>query len=457
MDYLDRLARFVHDASYATLPPPVVVAARLVLLDTLGAMLAGSRLPENARLAGLAADRSGPRTATLIGHAERGEPMLAALVNATAGVALEVDEGNRWGGGHPAIHVLPGLLAVAEELGADGPRLLAAFVAGYDVSSRMGGATVPRFNVHTHGTWGTVGTAAAVARLFELDTTAIRRVMNLAVSMSPANSWTPCFEGATIRNLFPGRSGLQGVLAVHLHRCGFTAPVDAPADVYGAILGERFDPGQTVERLGEDYRITTNYFKLHACCRINHYALDALLRIMRAHRFGPDDVEQVTVTSIPFGERMAEPAPDSMLAAKFSIPYAVAAALVLGRTDVAAFEEGAVGDPRVRRLAARVEIASDPAMNPRRPDDYPTAVVTVALADGRTFTDSTVVVRGDAAAPVDPGEVIEKFEALASPVLGGAGARSVVEAVDRIDELKDVRELTALLGRRAGVGELASR
>jgi 2-methylcitrate dehydratase PrpD len=318
-------------------------------------------------------------------------------------------------------------------------------VAGYDVSSRMGGATVPRFNVHTHGTWGTIGTAVAVARLHDADAAAIRQIMNLAVSMSPANSWIPCFEGATIRNLFPGRSGLQGVLAVHLHRCGFTAPADAPADIYGVILGESFDPALAVEGLGEDYRITTNYFKLHACCRINHYALDALARIARAHPFASDDVEHVRVTSIPFGERMAEPSPATMLAAKFSIPYAVAASLVFGRTDVAAFEEGAIGDARVQRLAARVEIASDPEMNPRRPDDYPTAVVTVALRDGRTLTESTTVVHGDAAAPADAGEVIEKFETLAGPVLGRAGARAVVEAVDRVDELKDIRELTALL------------
>jgi 2-methylcitrate dehydratase PrpD len=134
-----------------------------------------------------------------------------------------------------------------------------------------------------------------------------------------------------------------------------------------------------------------------------------------------------------------------MLGAKFSIPYAVAASLVLGRTDLAAFEDAAVADPRIRRLAARVEIASDPAMNPRRPDDYPTAVVAVALRDGRLLTESTTVVRGDAAAPADLGEIIEKFETLAAPALGAPGARAVVEAVDRIEVLKDVRDLTSLL------------
>src|ERR1051325_5127556 len=152
-DYLDRLARMARRVRFDDLSPSAVAAAKAVVLDTLGAILAGSRLDENVKLADLVTERSGHRTATLIGHARKAEPMFAALANATAGVALEVDEGNRWGGGHPAIHVLPAALALAEERGADGPQVLAALVAGYDVSSRLGGATVPRFNVHTHGTW----------------------------------------------------------------------------------------------------------------------------------------------------------------------------------------------------------------------------------------------------------------------------------------------------------------
>src|SRR5207244_5747072 len=109
------------------------------------------------------------------------------------------------------------------------------------------------------------------------------------------------------------------------------------------------------------------------------------------------------------------------------------------------FDAAAVADPRCRRLAAGAEVGSAPGMSPRRPDDYPTAVVTVALRDGRTLTESTTVVRGDSAAPADLGEIVEKFETLATPVLGAAGARAVVEAVDRIDELKDIRDLTSLL------------
>jgi len=118
---------------------------------------------------------------------------------------------------------------------------------------------------------------------------------------------------------------------------------------------------------------------------------------------------------------------------------------VRGHADLAAFEPPAIADVRIRDLAARVDVRSDAAMNPRRPDDYPTAVVTVALRDGRKLTESTVVVRGDAAAPIDRAEVVAKFVALAAPVIGATRAQAVADAVDRIDELKDVRDLTALL------------
>ena len=444
MDYLDRLARFVEAVSLDRLPDDAIAAARLVLLDTIGAMVAGSAQPENRRLAVAMRERRSREGATLVGHGGRVDPLLATFANATAGVALEVDEGSRLGGGHPAIHVVPAALAVAEDTGADGRRLLEAIVAGYEVCSRLGSATTPRPNVHSHGTWGTIGTAVAVAKLADLDAAGVRSVINLSASMSPANTWTTALEGVTIRNAYPGRSGLEGILAVDLHRAGFTGLPDAPSDVYGTILADRFEPERALDGLGGPLRIQQNYFKLYACCRYNHFALDALLALSHAGEVRADEVERVVVTTIPFGPRMAGAAPTSMLGAKFSIPYAVAAALVLGRADVAAFEEPARDDPRIRALAGRVEVRVDPEMSPRRAD-HPTARVEVALRNGRSLSGVTSVVRGDFEDPVPPEEVVEKFVALASRSLGAERAREVVELAHRADALKDVRELTARL------------
>jgi len=443
-DYLDRLAGFAADVRLESLPSTTVAAAKLVLLDTLGAMLSGGALAENARLAQLAAARSARPAATLLGHTARADCFWAALSNATAGVALEMDEGNRLGGGHPAIHVIPGALAVAEEHGLSGSRLLEAVVAGYEIGSRLGGATTARSNVHSHGTWGTISTAVAVARLAESSAETTRDVMNLAASMSPANTWTPALDGATIRNLYPGRSAFQGILAVDLQRCGFTGLRDAPSDVYGTILADRFESDLAVQGLGESYRIEQNYFKFHACCRYNHFALEALATLRRAHAFSANDVERVHVTTIPFGLRMADPSPASMLGAKFSIPYAVAAHLVLGHTSVAAFEEHALGDPRIRALAQRVEMAADPEMSPRTADRL-TARVRLSLRDGRVLEETAGIVRGDAVNPVPDDEVIAKFLALSAPVLGEPRARRVMEVAHELETMKDVRDLTAWL------------
>jgi 2-methylcitrate dehydratase PrpD len=444
MDYLDRLARFVEATRLPALPASAIAAGKHVLLDTLGAIVAGSALDENRRLAGLAATRAPHGEATLLGHGEKSDAYWAALTNATAGVALEVDEGNRLGGGHPAIHVVPGALAVAEERRLGGGRLLEALIAGYEVGSRLGGATTVRPNVHSHGTWGTVSTAAAVAALEGAPAATVREVMNLAASMSPANTWTPALEGATIRNLYPGRSAFQGILAVDLQRAGFTGLADAPSDVYGTILAERFDPALALDGLGGPYRIEQNYFKLHACCRFNHFALDAVMALARDHRLAWDEVAKVQVTTIPFGLRMADATPANRLAAKFSIPWAVAAALVRGQADLAAFEPAALDDARIRALARRVEVTADVEMSPRR-TDHATAHVRITLRDGRALTASTTVVRGDAVDPVPESEVVAKFAALTAPVLGDARARLVVEAVHEIETLKDVRDLGALL------------
>jgi 2-methylcitrate dehydratase PrpD len=446
-DYLDQLARFVVDARLEDLDGSTVTAAKAVVLDTLGAILAGSRLPENANLARLAQGMSSAGPATLLGHPGKVQPPFAALVNATAGVSLEMDEGNRLGGGHASIHVTPGAIGVAEEQGSSGRALLESVIVGYEVTSRIGTGCTTRAAIHSHGTWGTIGAAAAAARLMGFDPAQTRQAMNLAMSMSPANTWTPCLEGATIRNLYPGRSGFQGIMAAHLVHCGFTAVQDGPADLYREVLGEGFDSAAVVEGLGRRgaCRIQQNYFKFHACCFYNHPALDAVQALLRRERFAASDVERIRVTAPPMALTMANPEPENMLAAKFSIPYAVAAALVHGATDVTSFYPEKVADAQTRSLARRVEVAADPGMNLRN-YDRPASDVEVALKDGRTFRESVTAHHGDARNPASPDELVGKFTFLARDALGEDRSRQVIAAVDRLDALEDVGELTRHLG-----------
>ena len=445
-DYLNRLAEFVTDTKPEDLGAGTIEAAKNVVLDTIGAIIAGSRQPENAKFAGLALTMSGKGAASLLGHGSTVQPVFAALVNATAGVSLEMDEGSRLGGGHPSIHVTPGALAVAEELDRTGREMLESVVVGYEVTSRIGTGTKPRPEVHSHGTWGTIGAAAAAARLMGLNAEETRRAMNLAVSMSPANTWTPCLEGATIRNLYPGRSGFQGIMAAYLTQCGFSGIEDGPADLYNGILGREFDPETVVEGLGTTgpLRIEQNYIKLHACCLYNHPVLDAVQNARGRTPFGAEDVERIEVTAPAIVQIMTNPEPENMLSAKFSIPYAVAAAINTGRTDVTAFYPERLHDPETVALARRVEVSADGEMDLRR-YDYPSARVKVFLKDGRALEESVTNQYGDFSNPVTQEDLVGKFYALTVETLGDRRVGEVVDAVSRLDEMGSVRELTALL------------
>ena len=445
VDYLDQLAEFAVNTRLEDLDGAVVAAAKNVTLDTIGAMLAGSREPENANLARLVADMGRGGRSTLLGSPAKSQAMLAALANATAGVSLEVDEGTRLGGGHPAIHVTPAALAVGEERNSSGREVLESIVVGYEIISRIGGATTGKSEIHSHGTWGTVGSAVATAKLMGFDAAQMRQTINLASSMSPANTWTPCFEGATVRNLYPGRSNLQGILAANLSQCGFTAIQDGPSDLYTSVLGAGFDPQKAVDGLGQpgSYRIQQNYFKFHACCWYNHPVLDAVQSLQRQNEMTAAQIKQVRVSAPTIAMTMTNPEPGNMLSAKFSIPYAVAHAIVSGNTDVFAFRPDRIGDPSVQALAQKVVVEPDPQMDLRR-YDYPTAKVTVVLEDGRSLQEDVAAHRGDFQNPAPQTELEAKFLSLSRDSLGQDRANAVIDAVSRLDDLAHVNALTEL-------------
>ena len=444
--YLDRLAEFAGELRLEELTFDARQATRTVVLDTIGAMLAGSRLSENRKLAELAVRMSGTGESTIIGHPEPAGPMMASLANGTAGVALEMDEGNRLGGGHAAIHVIPPALAVAEQTGASGRQFLESVIVSYEITSRVGTGTLVRPEVHSHGTWGTIGAAVATARLMGLSAGEMREVINIAASMSPANTWTPCLEGATVRNLYPGRSAMQGIMAANLVQCGFTGLEDGPADVYGSLLGKGFNADAVVEGLdlAGPLRIQQNYFKLHACCLYNHPALDGMQHIVQRGNFAAADVDRIEVVAPPLATIMTDPAPSNMLAAKFSLPYALAAAVTQRSTDITAFYADKLEDVGTRALAQRVLVSADPDMDLRR-YDYPAARVTVSLNDGRVLSESVVAHHGDHRNPAPQEELERKFAFLAKDSLGEEGVLRVMDTVAHLEDLPDIRELTKLL------------
>ena len=445
MDYLDTFSAFAAELQFKQLPAAVRAHTGWVLADTIAAIVAGSAEPELRQLA--ARQRAGGG-ATLVGLGSSTQPGMAALINGTAGTFLEMDEGNRFSRGHPAVHVLPALLALSETQGADAEGFLSALVAGYEVGSRLGAASQLRAAMHPHGTWGTVGAAAACARLLGGNAATLRETINVGASMSIATSKKTMLEGGLVRNVYAGLSNHNGLLASQLVACGFTGERDGLTSLFGEIVSERFDTQALLADLGDDWHLSHNYFKLHACCRFNHGSLDAIdAMAVRGELPAFGDVAEVVVHSYHLAAELRDPAPRNTLAAKFSVPFAVATRLVHGSSAMDSFTWDAVRDPRVLTLAQKVQIHEDPAMSARLPHERPARVV-ITDTQGRQRVGEAGVNRGDDAAPYSAEELRGKFMDLTGRVWPADHAHQVLQQTLALCAGQaDLREWLALLRR----------
>jgi 2-methylcitrate dehydratase PrpD len=440
---LAALARFVAATPESAIPAAVRDHAALVLADSVGAILGGSREPEVRRLHALADRAAGPATVLRAGF-PRAEPWWAIVANGLAGTTLELDEGSRFARGHPGIHVLPAALAEAERLERSGAALLTALIVGYDVGARLGGAAPVRPGMHMHGVHGAVGAAAAVARLRQLDEAATARALGVAAGLTLGTSWRTALGGATVRNAYAGVAGANGWLAVDLAVAGITPLPDMLEEIFGRITGDGLDAAAVLDRLGERFEIARNYFKRQACCRYNHPAVDAVEEILSATAVGADEIASIRVATAARGATMSDRDPTGALGAKFSIPYTLAARLVLGSWQdcgVSAFQEPALSDARVRALARRVEVVEDPALTALTPAARP-ARVEIRLRDGRMLVRQVDQPWGEFDRPYPEALLRDKFAALASPDLGARGAGSAWDLCRSAGGAKSARDLT---------------
>jgi 2-methylcitrate dehydratase PrpD len=443
---IEELAGFVAERGWQDVPDPVRRHAKLVLLDTLGVILAGSDRPEVRQLRARLADRAGVGATVYARGWPAQDPRSAALLNGIAGRSIELCEGLRLVSGQAAMQVLPGVLAVAEQAGSPGPELLAAFVLGYDVAGRISGGFTPRPLAHQNGQVSLLAAAAAGARLRGLDAAGISRAMRIAATLMLTPSYTNAVAGATALNVAGGMSGFAAALAPELAQAGFAAREDAIEEALGQLVGAGFSPDGVTEGLGERWEITRNYFRLYACCNPIHPALDCLAAALAELRPRPEEVARIEVATYRFASVMRNPDPPNYFASKYSLPHAAGAMVARGGAGFAELDDSALADPRIAALRQRVHIVEDPAMSAVAPRLRP-ARVTVTLTDGRASTQSRDSHRGDFSNPFSEAELRAKFRELAAVVLTPEGAVEVERAVDRAEDWPSIAELTRLLRR----------
>ncbi len=449
MPVTSRLAEFIAKSRWEDAPAEAVEAARRAILDCLGVMLAGSAEPPARIVQRVAEAEGGAPLCTVVGAGRRTGAVWAALCNGTAAHALDFDDTNFAMMGHPSAPVLSAALAAGELALAEGQAVVHAFLLGFEVETTLAEVINPphyEHGWHATCTLGTLGAAAAAARLLGLDAGQIGAA--LAVAASQSSGLKENF-GTMTKPFHAGHAARSGVLAVLLAREGFTASAQALEGPQGflRVFGAGKRELGALDTLGQPWKILTTgvAVKPYPSCACTHSIIDGALELRRAHGIEPDQVAEVTVgvhATVP--RILIHPEPRTGLEAKFSAEFSAAAALAEGRAGIATFRDDKTRDPRIRALMKRVRMVVDPDI----PGDLERHVwtrVTIRLQDGRTVSVGPRQVRGHPGNPLPLEALREKFAECAGLVLPPDRVDSVREMVERLDACPDLRSLTAIL------------
>lgn len=397
----------------------IAEAVRAAMLDWLASALAAASDPGTAMLLsaiGIGGVGQNTGVSSVLGFRYRAAAMDAALVNGFLSHALDYDDVHESIRGHPSAVLMSALLAEAEERGSSGAELMSAYAVGAETMCRVGlalGSQHYEAGWHSTATLGTLGAAAACARLADLDVDATIRALGLAGTQSGG---LRVHFGSPVKPLHAGIAARSGLFAARLAATGFSGaaePLTGPIGFLALFGGEGARPERITEDWGQPWQIVEPglWFKLYPCCSAAHHAADAALAIRLAREFAAEDVVRVEVVYPPGGDAaLVVREPKTGTEGRFSAEYVVAAALADGELGIGTFSDRPIRVD-LAALAAKVSRRYDADLVPT-PNAMPKGrftVLRVELADGTTLTERVDCPRGSPGRPLSEGERAVKY------------------------------------------------
>lgn len=450
--FAGELAEKLCKVRFSDFPAATVHKAKLHLLDTLGAGLAGSVSPETRRVwhgLGLGTDAG---HSAVWGMSHTVSARSASFINGVSAHALELDDSG--GCDHSGAVVVPAALAILPQLteAVSGRALLTAIIMGYEAGRRVleavgGYETHNGLGWHSTGTCGVFGAAAAAGLLLNLDPSRMAQALGISCSFA-GGTWAFIHDGSQTKKLHPGRAAEGGLTAALLAAGRFTGPTNIfEPDAWGSFF-KTFSPGHSqphllIEAFGENWRLDRCSIKPYATCRGTHSAIDAVrqLRSMHGVKAGEIAAIEVGMSGFQFG-MCGGKVIASRAQAQMSLPYAVAAELQFGRVGLAELEEVAWSSHAITPWLDRITVKIDPEM---ADEDEP--AVTLVTKDGRRFKAIVEFPSGSPANPLPDDQLIAKFRDLAGTALRKSRIEDVENSILRIDTNPDTRQLPILLSR----------
>ena len=446
----ERLGEHIAGLRYSDLSANVIDKTKEALLDQLGCQLVGSTLGHCNIIYDFIKSFAGEPEATVVNRDLKTWAHDAAFVNATFGHACEIDDHMDTGGGHPGAYSTAVSLALAEKTRANGQAVIAAIVAGYEIAWRMGRTLLPASIAngwHSQSTIGAFASTAVAAKLLNLSAGQLAQAF--AIAGSQASGTTEYgMSGGEVKRMHSGLAARAGIQSAMLAKAGLTGPLTIFEGKYGMLrmLAKKDDPTPLIEGFREDFGIMHVEFKYHPVNISIQSPINLLSELVQSHDFKAGDVERIDVGcraehSLTHVGAIYEP--QDVLGAQFSMPVSLAIRVVKRSNDLKLYTDPSVWrDPEVLGLAHRVYLHADPRLKGAKGLGVH---LKVTLKDGRILEKEEKFQKGNLQNPLTQGELTDKYRRLASSVLSHERTEKVISAVRRLDELRDVGELTSLL------------
>ena len=452
------LSQFVHQAKFADLPPQVVDRTLIHILDVLGCVAVGTKLPwiDQVRRYALEAGRTG--ASTVVG----GSPLVAewaAFANATAAHGFELDDYHSGALSHPGCVVIPTVLAIAEEAGSSGPDIVLACALGLETIVRIGLATSPSMvvdrGIHETCVQGVFGAAVAAGKLLGLDTKALISALGIAGSHA-SGTREYAHSGGEVKRLHAGLGAMGGIRGAVLTKRGLQGPTRILEGARGVIqaFADKHDVGEIVRDLGHEWRFLGCGIKPYASCGVIHAPTDALVELVRENGLTVDAIDEIVVgvdrlSMEHVGSLPLQPA--DMNGAQFNLPYSLGMALTVGGNAFSHYwrlQESNFRNDAVVAAARKVRMVIDEEVNHAFPETLMSRV-RVKRCDGRWF-EKTARPRGSKDRPLSLTEVQEKFRDLVGETAWTAQAPAIEKAVQALRTGARASDLMKLLATNAG-------
>jgi 2-methylcitrate dehydratase PrpD len=450
VDAIRRFAEHVASTRDEALPPAAVLAAKTFVLDTLGVGIAGSGDPLSVRIAKTVAGWGAAEQATVWGTGQRLPAQGAAFVNAFQIHCLEYDCVHEGAVVHVMAALLSALMAHAERRGGvTGRDLIVAVAAGVDVAAALGLAAKAGMTFFRPATAGAFGAAAALSRVEGLDADALVNVFGIAGGHA-CGTMQAHTEGSRLLPAQIAFNARGALTALDLAAAGLVGPREVLEGRFGYFRlfeAGAWDLGLVLPDLGRVWQITRVSHKPFASGRATHAAIDGVLRLQQRHGFTAADVASVCAVVPPLVHRLvgrADVPASPAQYARLCIPFVVATALLRGSVDVPDFTPERLTSSEVHELADRVKVVTD--VNPDDNALMPQRIE-VVLRSGARHEMRLASALGHPESPLTREQHLVKFRRCwtygARPLEAERGER-LIELVDRLETVPDVRELIAL-------------